>query len=297
MNGILIVNKPPGFTSFDVVAKLRGICQTKKIGHSGTLDPMATGVLPVFIGTAAKAVDLQSRHDKAYEAEICFGLATNTGDITGDVLRRGNAEIDKEALKKALSTFQGERLQMPPMYSAVKVNGKPLYRYAREGKEVARKARHVTFYDLQLLGQTASDRWRIAVHCSKGTYIRVLAEELGEALSTCATLSNLCRTAAGVFDLSQAYSFEAIQAAKDAGDLESLLLPVECVFESLPFMQVDAEGIKRLLNGAAVYGVRKAAGTYRIYTIQNQFLGLGILTQDGCLKTQKFFVERDITCN
>ncbi len=292
MNGILIVDKPEGFTSFDVVAKMRGICRTKKIGHSGTLDPMATGVLPVFIGPSAKAVDLQARQDKAYEAEICFGLATDTGDITGEVLRHGNREVDREKLVEALAFFEGEQEQVPPMYSAVKVNGKPLYRYAREGKDVQRTARKVVFHRTELLEQSAKDRFRIAVHCSKGTYIRVLAEELGTKLGTVATLSALRRTAAGVFTLSQAHSLETIQAAKEAGELERLLLPVDFVFAEKDALQVNAPQKNRLLNGAPVYGVNRAEGVYRLYE-EGHFLGLGKVTKDGCLKAEKLFVERD----
>ncbi len=295
MNGILVVDKPAGFTSFDVVAKLRGICRTKKIGHSGTLDPMATGVLPVFIGQAAKAVDLQICQDKCYDAEICFGLATDTGDITGEVLQRGESVVQEQRLKEALASFTGECEQVPPMYSAVKVQGKPLYRYAREGKTVQRKARKVQFYSLQLLEQTQQARWRVAVHCSKGTYIRVLAEELGTALGTVATLSALRRTAAGVFAQQQAIGFDEIQAAKDSGSLETLLLPVESVFKSLPSIQVEPQQAMRLVNGAVVYGVRNAPGTYKVYE-QAHFLGLAEQNEDGTLKAKKLFVEREIPC-
>ncbi len=296
MNGILVVDKPQGFTSFDVVAKLRGICRTKKIGHSGTLDPMATGVLPIFIGRTAKAVDLQPRQDKAYEAEICFGLATDTGDITGEVLQRGPHLIDKEELLVALSSFQGEREQVPPMYSAVKVNGKPLYRYAREGKEVQRKARKVVYHSIRFLEQSAEDRFRIAVHCSKGTYIRVLAQELGQALGSCATLSALRRTAAGVFTLQEAKTLDEIQSAKENGVLEQLLQPLDGVFQDIPSLQIEPVAVKRLLNGAPVYGVRAQASMYRLYE-QEMFLGLGTVGQDGCLKAQKLFMERDNTCS
>lgn len=295
MNGIIVVDKPEGFTSFDVVAKLRGICQTKKIGHGGTLDPMATGVLPVFIGRAAKAVDWQPRQDKEYEAVLQFGLATDTGDITGEVLRTGPREVEEAALNAALAGFLGTRQQMPPMYSAVKVAGKPLYKYAREGKEVARKAREVSFFRLENRGPAGPGQWRLLVHCSKGTYIRSLAEELGEALGCPATLAALRRTAAGVFGLDGAHSLAEIQAARDEGRLESLLLPVENVFLAWPAAELDAEAEKRLLNGAVVYGRRGEPGLCRLRAAQG-FLGLGRLLEDGSLKAEKLFVERDEPC-
>ncbi len=296
MNGIIVVDKPQDFTSFDVVAKLRGICQTKKIGHGGTLDPMATGVLPVFVGRAVKAVDLQPRQDKEYEAVLQFGLRTDTGDITGQVLETGPSAVEEMALNQALASFLGTRQQLPPLYSAVKVAGKPLYKYAREGKEVARKAREVTFFRLENRGPAGPGQWRILVHCSKGTYIRSLAEELGQALGCPATLAALRRTAAGQFTLQKAHSLASIQAARDEGRLESLLLPVEDVFLELPALPVDAVGEKRLLHGAALYGVRGTPGLCRLQA-PGGFLGLGRLEADGSLKAEKLFVERDGSCS
>lgn len=290
--GILIVDKPKGFTSHDVVAKLRGICGTRKIGHGGTLDPMATGVLPVFIGPAAKAVDMQPRQDKAYEAVFLFGIATDTGDITGEVLREEDVRIGESALREALPRFLGERNQLPPLYSAVKLNGKPLYKYAREGKgdEVERKPRPITIHSIDYLGPEGENRFRVRVHCSKGTYIRVLAEEVGEALGAPATLAALRRVAAGVFDLSAAHTLDVIQQAKDEGRLGALLLPVETVFRELPELNVDEQVMKRLLNGAVVRGLDAPPGRYRVRW-DGKFLGLAGF-RSGELKVEKLFCVR-----
>ena len=191
MNGILIVDKPSGWTSFDVIAKLRGILGTRKLGHSGTLDPMATGVLPVFAGGASKAVDMQPDHTKAYRALIRFGIATDTGDVTGAVLRSEQTAVTEEQLRAVLPRFTGNILQTPPMYSAVKVNGSPLYKLARQGVTVERKARPVTIHRLEVTGREGEQDFVLEVDCSKGTYVRTLVEDLGEALGVPATLAGL----------------------------------------------------------------------------------------------------------
>lgn len=292
MNGILVVDKPQDFTSFDVVAKLRGICGTRKIGHGGTLDPMATGVLPVFVGPAVKAVDMQPRQDKTYEAVFLFGTATDTGDITGTVLRQESAAVTKEQLAGVLPAFLGEREQLPPMYSAVKLNGKPLYKYAREGKQVERMPRPITIHSFELLGGVGENRFSVRVHCSKGTYIRVLAEEVGAALGLPATLAALRRTGAGVFELLQAHTLEAIQAARDEGTLDSLLTPLETVFAELPPLQADARTVARLMNGVKL-PTDAAPGRYRL-TGPDGFLGTGRVG-DGILRAEKLFCDRTQT--
>lgn len=292
MNGILVVDKPPDFTSFDVVAKMRGICGTRKMGHGGTLDPMATGVLPIFIGPAVKAVDLQPWQDKRYVAEFLFGIETDSGDITGEVVARGSDEVQEELLHEVLASFEGEGRQVPPMVSAVKVKGRPLYQYAREGMEVERQARPVTIHSARCTGRVAPGRFLVEVHCSKGTYIRVLAQEVGRALGTHATLAALRRTGAGVFGIEDAHTLDAIQAAKDQSPetLEALLTPLERLFEDLPVLDVAAAGEKRLCNGAAVYGMRAAPGRYRLQG-PSGFLGLGCI-EDQSLTAEKLFIER-----
>jgi len=289
-NGIVIIDKPADWTSMDVCAKLRGILNERRIGHGGTLDPMATGVLPVFVGMAAKAVDLQPDHDKAYRAEVRFGLATDTGDVTGTPVATGENTPDAAAVEKALTAFLGPQMQTPPMYSAVKIGGVPLYKLARQGKTVERPARPVTFYRLELVEQTAADRFVIDIECSKGTYVRTLVEDLGAALGCPACLAALRRTRAGVFTLEGCVTLETIQAAKEAGGLEKLLLGVDTVFSHLPAAQVGEKETARLLNGAPARRADLAEGHWRLYA-DGAFLGLGE-TKDGTLRAEKLFVER-----
>lgn len=290
MNGILVVDKPAGWTSFDVIAKLRGVLATRKLGHSGTLDPMATGVLPVFVGNAAKAVDLQPNHDKTYVAQMRFGLATDTGDITGAPVQTGGRLVSEEELRAALLAFTGPQLQIPPMYSAVKVDGVALYKLARQGQTVERKARPVTIYRLELLCRTGQQEFELLVECSKGTYVRTLVEDLGKALDCPACLAGLRRTKAGVFSLEGSRTLEELQAAKEAGMLEKLLLPVETVFMHLPQAQVNEATAARLLNGAPTYRFAAADGVYRLQGPMG-FMGLGRV-ENKILKVEKLFLER-----
>ncbi len=290
MNGILVVDKPAGWTSFDVIAKLRGVLATRKLGHSGTLDPMATGVLPVFVGAAAKAVDLQPDHDKAYRALVRFGLATDTGDVTGETLETSGAPVSAQQVLAALPALTGPQMQTPPMYSAVKLDGVPLYKLARQGKTVERKARPVTIYRLELCGGAGEREFWLDVECSKGTYVRTLVEELGRAVGCPACLAALRRTRAGAFGLEASHGMESIQAAKDEGDLERLLLPVDTVFRHLPKAAVDEAAAARLLNGAPTYRFGRPEGVYRLYGPEG-FLGLGRVWEDT-LTVEKLFVER-----
>ena len=292
--GILPVDKPAGWTSFDVIAKLRGVLATRKLGHSGTLDPMATGVLPVFVGMAAKAVDLQPDHDKAYRAEVRFGLATDTGDVTGTPVATGENIPGAAAVKQALEAFLGPQMQTPPMYSAVKINGQPLYKLAREGKTVERKARPIEILDIRYEGSPAENEYALTVKCSKGTYIRVLLEEIAEAMGQKGTMSALRRVAAGVYSEADAHTLEEIQAAKDAGPeaLQALMLPVESVFASLPLLVADERVEQHLYNGCPTSRYPAADGRYRVRNAGGQFLGLANVV-NGVLKVEKLFVERN----
>jgi len=218
-NGILPVDKPAGWTSFDVLAKLRGALGTRKLGHSGTLDPMATGVLAVFIGKATAAADRQLNHDKTYEATIRLGLRTDTGDITGTALETAPVTVGESELKAVLPQFTGELMQLPPMYSAVKINGQPLYKAARKGQTVERTPRPITVYSIEYLGSPAPGDYTLRVSCSKGTYIRVLAEDIGTALGVPATLAALRRTQAGEFGIEQCHTLPEILAAAESGAL------------------------------------------------------------------------------
>ena len=294
MQGILIVDKPTDWTSFDVIAKLRGILGTRKLGHSGTLDPMATGVLPVFCGGASKAVDLQLDHTKAYRATLKLGARTDTGDVTGTVLETAPVTAGEKELLEVLPRFVGPRMQMPPMYSAVKINGQPLYKLARQGMEVERKARPIEILSIQYEGSPAENEYTLTVKCSKGTYIRVLLEEIAEAMGQKGTMSALRRVAAGVYTEADAHSLEEIQAAKNAGPeaLQVLMLPVESVFTSLPLLVADERVEQHLYNGCPTSRYPAADGRYRVRNAQGQFLGLANITE-GVLRVEKLFVERN----
>ena len=294
MQGILIVDKPTDWTSFDVIAKLRGVLGTRKLGHSGTLDPMATGVLPVFCGGASKAVDLQLDHTKAYRATLKLGARTDTGDVTGTVLETAPVTAGEKELLEVLPRFVGPRMQTPPMYSAVKINGQPLYKLARQGMEVERKARPIEILSIQYEGSPAENEYTLTVKCSKGTYIRVLLEEIAEAMGQKGTMSALRRVAAGVYTEADAHSLEEIQAAKNAGPeaLQALMLPVESVFTSLPLLVAGERVEQHLYNGSPTSRYPAADGRYRVRNAQGQFLGLANIT-GGVLRVEKLFVERN----
>jgi len=294
MQGILIVDKPTDWTSFDVIAKLRGILGTRKLGHSGTLDPMATGVLPVFCGGASKAVDLQLDHTKAYRAVLKLGARTDTGDVTGTVLETAPVTAGEKELLEVLPQFVGTQMQTPPMYSAVKINGQPLYKMARQGIEVERKARPIEIFSLEYGGSPAENEYELTVRCSKGTYIRVLLEDIAAAMGQKGTMSALRRVAAGVYTEADAHTLEEIQAAKNEGPaaLEALMLPVESVFGSLPLLTVASKVEQHLYNGCPTSRYPAADGRYRVRNEAGQFLGLANIV-GGVLKVEKLFVERN----
>ena len=294
MQGILIVDKPTDWTSFDVIAKLRGILGTRKLGHSGTLDPMATGVLPVFCGGASKAVDLQLDHTKAYRAVLKLGARTDTGDVTGTVLETAPVTAGEKELLEVLPQFVGSQMQTPPMYSAVKINGQPLYKMARQGIEVERKARPIEIFSLEYGGSPAENEYELTVRCSKGTYIRVLLEEIAAAMGQKGTMSALRRVAAGVYTEADAHTLEEVQAAKNEGPaaLEALMLPVESVFGSLPLLTVAPKVEQHLYNGCPTSRYPAADGRYRVRNEAGQFLGLANIV-GGVLKVEKLFVERN----
>ena len=293
MQGILVADKPAGWTSFDVVAKLRRVLGTRKLGHSGTLDPMATGVLPVFCGGASKAVDLQLDHDKIYRAVLRLGCRTDTGDITGTVLESAPVTAGEAELIAALPRFVGPQMQTPPMYSAVKVNGQPLYKAARQGLTVERKARPIEVYGIEYGGSPAAGEYVLTVRCSKGTYIRTLLEDIAASIGQLGAMSGLRRTRAGLFTEADAHSMDEIIAAGEKGPdaLAALLLPVERVFEPLPLLQVDGPTAARLYNGCPTSRYPAAEGRYRVRDEAGQFLGLAKVA-GGALRVEKLFVER-----
>ena len=248
INGIVNVYKEKGFTSFDVVAKMRGIFKQKKIGHTGTLDPDAEGVLPVCLGRATKVCDLLTDKDKEYETVLLLGVVTDTQDLTGEVLERKEVNASENEVKSAILSFVGEYMQVPPMYSALKVGGKKLYELAREGKEVERKARPITIYELELL-KAEHPEYEIRVVCSKGTYIRTLCHDIGQALSCGAVMTSLVRSRVGEFRLQDAKPLSALQELADRGRLLEAVVPVEEMFHTLPAIGVSEDAQKALLNG------------------------------------------------
>ena len=283
MNGVIVVNKPEGFTSHDVVAKLRGILKTRRIGHSGTLDPMATGVLPVFVGRATRACEFATADSKTYRAEMLLGIDTDTQDITGKVLKECSVDVDDTKLQAILPKFLGEISQIPPMYSAIKVDGKKLYELARQGVEVERKPRRVVIHSIsaEFIGE---NKVALEATVSKGTYIRTLCRDIGEALGCGATLTMLCRVSSGAFTLDDAYTLDEIQEKGEA-----LLRPVDSLFAEHPAIEVDEKATIRIKNGASVKFTAEN-GTYRVYGPNAEFLILGVV-EDNVLKTIKSFFE------
>lgn len=285
-NGILIVDKPAGWTSQDVAAKLRGVFHEKRVGHGGTLDPMATGVLPIFIGRATRAVPFFEHADKVYEAGLRLGLVTDTQDATGRTLEERAVDVTQAQLEAALDKFRGEIAQIPPMYSAIKVNGQKLYALARQGKAVERAPRPVTIFALDLLGGAGAD-WRLRVHCSKGTYVRTLCHDIGAALGCGGCLSALRRTRAGAYDVTRSHTMAKILAADDP---EALLLPTDSLFSDRPALKVAENAERKLRNGAPLHTPKLKDGEYRVYNQAGDFLLLAQVA-NGELKTVKSFFE------
>ena len=293
MNGILCVNKPSGWTSFDVVAKVRGMAKTKKVGHAGTLDPMATGILPLFFGTATKACDVMPNDNKGYIATFRFGMTTDTLDITGNVQSQTESHITEAELRALLPSFLGEIDQIPPMFSAVQVNGRRLYDIARSGAEVERKARRVNILKLKLLEFSEEEQTAtVEVLCSKGTYIRTFCSDIGEKLGVGATLTALNRHIVGNFTLDDCYTMEQLQAFTDAGVLDEKALPVEKVFEQLPKIKLNEVQSIKFRNGVKLdlnrVRYKNVDGLHKVFDQQNQFMGLARLN----LETMELIVEK-----
>lgn len=295
MNGVLIINKPMDFTSFDAVAVTRKVSGQRKLGHCGTLDPNATGVLPVLLGAATKAQDILPNHDKEYVAELKFGVETDTLDIWGEVLREEKSEISQEAFDAILHKFRGSILQVPPMYSALKLNGQRLYDLARQGVEVKREARPVTIYSLETEAfdekeQTAT----IRVACSKGTYIRSLIDDIGKALGTFAVMTSLCRTSACGFSLGESISMDELKSLSP-DEINAKLLPIERLFETYREVTVSEAQSVRFKNGGALglerlHTLPKDYSENEIFRVKfgDKFLGLGIIKESE-LKIYKLF--------
>ena len=288
---IFVIDKPSGMTSHDVVWRMkRALGRKVKIGHTGTLDPMCTGVLPVLTGNDTKLSDLLGG-DKEYVATMRLGLVTDTQDITGEVLEtHGTDGIGEDDVRRVLASFVGETEQLPPMYSSVKVGGKKLYELAREGKTVERKARKITVYEIEYLGTAAENEYKFRIACSKGTYIRTIIDDAGRELGCGACMSSLRRTKAGMFTLSQAITLPQILEFAKENDPQELLMPVDALFSQYPPLIVELGQAEKLRHGAQIKDWHFAPGTYRVYSITGEFLLLGKV-ENTILTTIKSFFE------
>ena len=285
MNGIVIVDKPQGWTSQDVTARLRRVFNTRRIGHGGTLDPMATGVLPGFVGRATRGVEFFEHAEKIYEATLRLGLTTDTEDVTGAVLTEQEVNISETEFLNILPQFRGKIKQIPPMYSALKVNGQNLCDLARKGKEVERQPREIEIFQLECLafdGNTA----RLRVHCSKGTYIRTLCKDIGEALGCGGCMAALRRVTAGEYTIDEAVALETLLET-DAP--EQYLRTVDTMFRNYDAVTLTTNQEKRCRNGNS-FSIAMADGTYRAYSQNGEFLMLATVT-DGVMSTVKSFFE------
>ncbi len=283
MNGIVIVDKPAGWTSQDVTARLRRVFNTRRIGHGGTLDPMATGVLPVFVGRATRGVEFFEHAEKTYEAVLRLGLTTDTEDITGTVLEEREVSLSQAHFLEILSSFVGKIQQIPPMYSALKVNGQKLCDLARKGKEVERQPREIEIFRLECL-EFSGDTARLLVHCSKGTYIRTLCKDIGESCGCGGCMAALRRVTAGEYTIAESVPLEALLEAQDP---EKYLRPVDSMFRNFPEVRLTANQEKRCRNGNS-FSITLADGTYRAYSQSGEFLMLAKV-ESGVMSTVKSF--------
>ena len=285
MNGIVIVDKPQGWTSQDVTARLRRVFNTRRIGHGGTLDPMATGVLPVFVGRATRGVEFFEHAEKTYETVLRLGITTDTEDISGTVLTEQDAFVTGEQLEEVLANFRGEILQVPPMYSALKVGGQKLVDLARKGKEVERQPRPITIHELRLLGMD-TDGIHLRVRCSKGTYIRTLCKDIGEALGCGGCMAALRRVQAGEYTIDEAVPLQTLLETEDP---EPYLRPVDTMFRQYDAITLTEKQELRCRNGNS-FSISLANGTYRAYGKNGEFLALSKV-DGGIMSTIKSFFE------
>ena len=289
MNGIVIIDKPQEWTSNDVVSRLRRVFNTRRIGHGGTLDPMATGVLPVFVGRATRGVEFFEHAEKVYETTVRFGLTTDTEDITGKTITECEVSLTESDLIDVLPKFRGDILQVPPMYSAIKVNGQKLYDLARKGREVERQPRPITIHELELLEFTGNEA-RLRVRCSKGTYIRTLCKDIGEALGCGACMAALRRVEAGEYTLEGSVPLRQLLDISEAGeDVEHFLRPVDSMFASHEKLSLNEKQARLVKNGNA-FTATCDDGTYRVYAPDGEFLAL-CKAENGKVSTIKSFFE------
>lgn len=288
MNGIILIDKPQDWTSHDVVAKLRGILHERRIGHSGTLDPLATGLLVVFVGRATRAVEFAEADSKEYIAGLRLGLSTDTQDISGNVIAECSDLPDEGAVRRAVNSFIGDIEQIPPMYSAIKIGGKKLYELARKGQSVERAPRKITVSSIEIIGREGGD-YLLKIACSKGTYVRTLCNDIGASLGCGACMSSLRRISASAFSVESAHSIDEVENAANEGQLVDLMLPVDTLFSALPELKVPESTANRLKTGNIIK-ISAADGDYRVYSDSAEFLLVGKV-ENGKLKTIKSFFE------
>lgn len=288
MNGIILIDKPQDWTSHDVVAKLRGILHERRIGHSGTLDPLATGLLVVFVGRATRAVEFAEADSKEYIAGLRLGLSTDTQDISGNVIAECSDLPDEGAVRRAVNSFIGDIEQIPPMYSAIKIGGKKLYELARKGQSVERAPRKITVSSIEIIGREGGD-YLLKIACSKGTYVRTLCNDIGASLDCGACMSSLRRISAGAFSVESAHSIDEVENAANEGQLVDIMLPVDTLFSALPELKVPESTANRLKTGNIIK-ISAADGDYRVYSDSAEFLLVGKV-ENGKLKTIKSFFE------
>ncbi len=295
MTGIILLDKPKDITSFGAVARVRRICGEKKCGHTGTLDPMATGVLTVMLGGATRFIELLPSHNKAYRATFRLGTITDTLDITGKILETRDVNVTAEEVKEKLKDFIGEIDQLPPMFSAVSVNGQRLYDLARQGIEVERKSRQVTIFSIDVLSENEdAGEYEIEVECSSGTYIRTLISDLGEALGCGAVMTELRRTKANGFAIENAVTLEQLEEAVNGGRISDLLISVDRALEEYPVIKVSEAQAKRFRNGGELSLERlkypRMLGYFRVYDPDGNFIGIGEIGQKDCLEIKRVFM-------
>lgn len=295
-NGIININKEKGYTSHDVVAKLRGILKQKKIGHTGTLDPEATGVLLVCLGNATKLCDMLTDKSKEYEATMLLGVTTDTEDTTGKVLNNQYVTIDEESLRKVIESFVGEYQQVPPMYSALKLNGKKLYELAREGISVERKPRKVFIEDINIVS-VELPYVKFVVKCSKGTYIRALCRDIGDKCGCGACMDNLVRTRVSDFELEKSMTLAQIQHLAEQGNLEDYILPADSCFMAYDSVIATGRDVKLIKNGNAFFAPEKNTELVRVYLEEEQtknFAGVYCYDRDNNLyRPKKMFLSQE----
>ena len=286
INGIIVINKPKEYTSHDVVAKVKKILNIKKVGHTGTLDPNATGVLPLLLNTGTKLSKYLIEHDKEYEVMLELGIKTDTADIEGNVIKKEEVNWEKlNDIEETLNTFLGEQTQIPPIYSAIKVNGKKLYEYARSGQNINIESRNIQIYEIELQKiDKQKNEINFRVHCSKGTYIRSLCEDIAQRLGTIGYMKELKRTKVGNFTISEAVKIEEIENNKEQ-IIKEKLISIEKFFESKESIKLNKKQLDKFLNGVKIR-IDKQENICRIYNENNEFIGIGTI--------EKNFLKRDI---